>query len=451
MKLRSVDPYRNELIAEYEVETPEAIEKVLDDVSTGFEDWSTLSIQSRSEILVNLAAKLRNSTDEFAETAAREMGKPISQGRAEIEKCAWVCEYYAEHAPPFLSERRAETDGSESYIRYEALGIILAVMPWNFPYWQVFRFLAPALMAGNAAILKHASNVQGCARLMERVVHEAGVPTNVFRNLTIPPSSVESLIADARVKGVSLTGGSLAGESVGALAGKYIKPSVLELGGNNAFIVLKDADMDVAVAHAVLGRFQNNGQSCIAAKRILIQSSCAQEFIRKYTAAVQALWVGDPLDDQCFIGPLARKDLAEALHEQVERSMDMGAKLVVGGRFQGAMYSPTILTHVCPGMPVFDQETFGPVATITEFESFDEAITLSNQSEFGLGVSVYGSDIELIRNKISEFQEGAVFINSIVKSDPRLPFGGIKNSGYGRELAAEGVRSFTNIKTVYIA
>ena len=412
--------------------------------------WRNLSIQTRISFLPQLAKLLLENKEEYATCITTEMHKPISQAIAEVEKCALLCNYYYENAESFLAIKSIKTDASESFVAYEPLGVILGVMPWNFPFWQVFRFAVPTLIAGNTVVVKHASNVPKSAELIQSFFEQAGFPKGCYQDLPIPSSEVAKVIANPIIKAVSLTGSEQAGVAVATEAGKHLKKCVLELGGNNAFIVLEDANLEKAVATAVNARMQNAGQSCIAAKRFFIQENIAAEFIAQFKVAIQNLKTGNSLAIETQIGSLARLDLAEELEVQVQKSVQMGAKLIIGGNRKGAFYEPTILTEVTTEMPIFKEETFGPVAAITIFKTIDDAIELSNQSEFGLGVSIFTQDIDFIKTKISAFNEGAVFVNEMVKSDPRLPFGGIKKSGYGRELAIEGIKEFVNIKTVVI-
>ena len=412
--------------------------------------WCNLSIQNRISFLPQLAQLLLENKEEYATCITTEMHKPISQAIAEVEKCALLCKYYYENAETFLASKNIKTDASESFVAYEPLGVILGVMPWNFPFWQVFRFAVPTLIAGNTVVVKHASNVPKSAQLIQEIFEKASFPRGCYQDLPIPSSEVAKVIANPIIKAVSLTGSEQAGIAVATEAGKHLKKCVLELGGSNAFIVLEDANLEKAVATAVKARMQNAGQSCIAAKRFLVHEKIVDEFVAKFKVAIQNLKTGNPLDKETQIGSLARVDLAEELELQVQKSIQMGAKLIVGGNGKDAFYEPTILTNVTTEMPVFKEETFGPVAAIITFKTIEEAIKLSNQSEFGLGVSIFTQDIDFIKTKISAFNEGAVFINDMVKSDPRLPFGGIKKSGYGRELAEDGIKEFVNVKTIII-
>ena len=412
--------------------------------------WKQLTITNRISFLPQLAKLLLENKQEYATCIVTEMHKPISQAIAEVEKCALLCNYYYENAETFLATKNIKTEAFESFVTNEPLGVILGVMPWNFPFWQVFRFAVPTLIAGNTVVVKHASNVPKSAELIQEIFEQAGFPKGCYQNLPIPSNEVAAVIANPVIKAVSLTGSEQAGIAVATEAGKHIKKCVLELGGSNAFIILEDANLEKAVAIAVNARMQNAGQSCIAAKRFLVHENIATDFISRFTKAVQELKTGDALDLNTQIGSLARVDLAEELELQVQKSIQMGAKLILGGNRKGAFYEPTILTKVTTEMPVFREETFGPVAAILTFKTVDEAIKLSNQSDFGLGVSIFTQDIDFIKTKISDFNEGAVFFNEMVKSDPRLPFGGVKKSGYGRELSEDGIREFVNVKTVVI-
>jgi succinate-semialdehyde dehydrogenase/glutarate-semialdehyde dehydrogenase len=388
--------------------------------------------------------------DEFARMITMEMGKPIQEARAEIKKCAWVCAYYAQNATEFLADEIIESDAGKSFVRHEPIGGVLAIMPWNFPFWQVFRFAAPNLIAGNVGLLKHASNVFGCAQLIEKVFLMAGFPKGVFQNLMLDHAHIAHIISHAAVQGVTLTGSEAAGSSVAAIAGKYIKKTVLELGGSNAFIVWDDADIDEAVEKAVTARMLNCGQSCIAAKRFILLEGIYDEFVDKFKERVSQLKSGDPLLRETEIGPLARKDLADELHRQMNDAIAKGAKLLLGGNQKDAFHEPTVLGDVLPDMAVFKEETFGPLATMMKVKTIDEAFELANQSRFGLGVTVCTKNIQKALEMTAKVGDGAYFINELVKSDPRLPFGGTKYSGYGRELSKDGIMEFVNRKTVYV-
>jgi succinate-semialdehyde dehydrogenase/glutarate-semialdehyde dehydrogenase len=400
-----------------------------------------------------VAAVLRKHLDEYAGIITREMGKPVTEARAEIEKCAWLCEYYAQEGPGFLADELIESDASCSLVAWQPLGTVLAVMPWNFPFWQVFRFAVPALVAGNTGLLKHASNVPLCALAIEAVFREAGFPEGVFRSLMISSARVAKLIADPRVHAVTLTGSEPAGREVAAAAGAHLKKTVLELGGSDPFIVLEDADLDLALENAVTSRFLNTGQSCIAAKRFILVESIADEFVRRFRAAVEALTVGDPLDENTRLGPLARIDLRDTLHQQVIDSIAAGAVAVTGCNPEsgpGAWYQPSILDRVAPGMPAWSEELFGPVALVIRARDEADAVRIANDSPFGLGGSVWTADSVRGERVARQLECGCAFVNGLVKSDPRLPFGGVKHSGYGRELSRLGIREFVNAKTVWI-
>ncbi len=397
---------------------------------------------------------LRTRRAEYARTMTTEMGKPIVQAEAEVDKCAWVCEYYADHAEAFLAEQPRETQASRSYVRFDPLGPVLAVMPWNFPFWQVFRFAAPALMAGNAGILKHASNVPRSALAMEEVFREAGFPRGLFSTVLVGPSAVAGLIADPRIVAVTLTGSELAGSKVAEQAGYALKKTVLELGGSGPFIVLADADIGAAARTAADARLINSGQSCIAAKRFIVGEPVADQLLERYLHELSSRRMGDPLARETQVGPQARVDLGDSLHQQIAESVKRGAKLLLGGEVparKGAFYPPTLLAAVDKGMPAFDEETFGPVAAVIRAKDEADAVRLANDSAFGLGASLCTQDRVRAERMAAQIEAGAVFVNSLVTSDPRLPFGGIKRSGYGRELSEYGIREFVNIKSVWIA
>lgn len=450
MDFKSINPYNNEEIAHYPGHTDQEIETILKNAQRAFESWSEVPIDKRRELMLQAAGLLIQNIDRYAKTMTLEMGKPIKEARAEIEKCAWACDFYAENAEIFLADEVIETDAHESFVSYDPLGCIFAIMPWNYPFWQVFRFAAPTLMAGNTALLKHSSNVTGCAKHIEDLFQEAGFPPGVFQSLIIHHDKTEHIIGSNTVKAVTLTGSEKAGKSVGALAGKYLKKSVLELGGNNAFIVFEDADLEKAIDTGTTARMMNSGQSCIAAKRFILVGSIYDEFLPEFIKKVKTLKRGDPLDESTEIGPLARKDLADDLQEQVTESIAQGAELLSGGKQYGTYHEPTVLTNVKPGMPAFDQETFGPLAAFTKAADEEEAFELAANSTYGLGVTLFTKDIDKARRYTSKVTDGAYFINELVKSDPRLPFGGTSRSGYGRELSREGIREFVNKKTVYI-
>ncbi|NND62427.1 MAG: NAD-dependent succinate-semialdehyde dehydrogenase [Flavobacteriaceae bacterium] len=447
---KSTNPYNGQEIATYKTFSSPQTEEYIERAHRRFSKWKLTSFQERKELMLAASEELKNNKQEYALTMTREIGKPISQSISEIEKCAWVCEYYAQNAEKHLANEEISTDASLSYVSYEPLGVILAVMPWNYPFWQVFRFAVPSLMAGNVGLLKHASNVFGSALNIEKVFERAGFPKGCFTTLLVGSDQIETILENPLVKAVTLTGSKPAGSAVASKAGKLIMKSVLELGGSNALIVLPDCDMDSTLETCVQARFQNTGQSCIAGKRLLLHEDISEEFTERLIKKVQNLKSGDPEDPDTYIGTMAREDLAEELEDQVSSTIEEGGNLLLGGKREGAYFEPTLISEVNPSMKAFKEETFGPVLAICTFKSLGEAIELSNNSAFGLGVSIFTEDVEAIKPHISKFHEGAVFINELVKSDPRLPFGGIKDSGYGRELSQDGIREFVNRKTVYI-
>ena len=446
----SINPYNSQELNSYKNHTKAEVSKLIDKAHNRFYSWRETSFSERKKLMMAAALELKENKAEYAEMMTLEMGKPISQAIAEVEKCAWVCEYYAEQAEKQLQNEIIKTDAHKSYVSFEPLGVVLAIMPWNYPFWQVFRFAAPALMAGNIGILKHASNVFGSALNIEKVFMRAGFPENCFTTLLVGSEAIEEIIENEKIKAVTLTGSGPAGSSVAAIAGKNIKKTVLELGGNNALVVMKDCDLEKTVETCVQARFQNTGQSCIAGKRLLLEEAISEEFLERLMLKVRELKSGDPLEGNTYVGTLAREDLAVALEKQVNASVAAGAKILIGGKRQGAYFEPTVLVDVTEKMPVFKEETFGPVLSVTTFKNVDEAIELSNNSQFGLGVSIFTKNIEAAEKIVFRLEEGAVFINELVKSDPRLPFGGIKQSGYGRELSEHGIREFVNRKTVFI-
>jgi succinate-semialdehyde dehydrogenase/glutarate-semialdehyde dehydrogenase len=415
--------------------------------------WAAVDVAQRAALLVAVAAGLRAERDALAATAVREMGKPIAQARAEVEKCAWACEFFAERGPSMLADVDAPSNAARSYVAFRPLGTVLAIMPWNFPYWQVLRAAAPALLAGNAMLLKHAENTSRCALEIERIVREAGAPPGLFTTLLVSNEAIDERIADPRISAVTLTGSERAGVAVATAAGQALKKCVLELGGSDAFVVLADADLDRAAQTAVTARFQNNGQSCIAAKRFIVEESAYDAFLERFVALTRAQRVGDPTEESTHIGPVARGDLLDTLHAQVRATIDAGATLACGGRRierAGHFYEPTIVGDVRPGMAMFDEETFGPAAAVIRAKDAEDALALANASSYGLGFSIWTGDAAAAERLASRVEAGAVFINGIVASDPRLPFGGVKRSGYGRELAVYGLHEFVNIQTVWI-
>ena len=452
--MESINPHSGQRIHSYPPESDGVLRGRLQAADQTFRLWKMTSFSDRGQLMRAAARVLRARKVELAELMADEMGKVIRDGIAEVEKCANCCDYYAENAYRFLQKQIVASDAEESYVAYEPLGVILAIMPWNFPFWQVFRFAAPALMAGNVGVLKHASNVSACALAIEDIFKEAGFPDHAFSALLVESSRVEQLIRDPLIRAVTLTGSTPAGRSVAAIAGSELKKSVLELGGSDAYIVLEDAELDLAVDTCVKSRLINAGQSCIAAKRFIVVRPLREEFERRYADKFKAIRFGDPRDAASDLGPMARTDLRDQVHEQVMQSVQQGARLLVGGvvpEGPGAYYPPTVLAGVKPGMTAFDDEIFGPVAAIIEADDEHHAVALANQSVFGLGSAIFTRDKARADRIARQLEAGCVFVNALVKSDPRLPFGGTKQSGYGRELSWFGIQEFVNIKTVYHA
>jgi succinate-semialdehyde dehydrogenase/glutarate-semialdehyde dehydrogenase len=453
MRLRSINPATEKVLKTIEPHSREQIEGALDQSAGAFRAWRRTGFDERACLMNSAAAYLRANTSRLGTLITSEMGKPITESEAEVEKCAWNCEYYAENAERFVRDECRESNASESYIQYTPLGPVLAIMPWNFPFWQLFRFAAPALMAGNTAILKHASNVPQCALAIEEVFTAAGFPSGVFRTLLIPGSEAGRLIEDPRIAAVTLTGSEAAGSETAAIAGRTLKKTVLELGGSDPFIVLPGADLRAAANTAVRARFQNAGQSCIAAKRFIVVEEIYKKFRDSFVEAVCGLKVGDPMNPATQIGPLARKDLLDALERQVTGSLQQGAGLLTGGGRRpghGYFFEPTVIDEVRPYMPAACEEVFGPVAALMKAADEEEAVKLANDSPYGLGASLWTGDLARARSLARDIEAGQVFINGMVMSDPRLPFGGVKRSGYGRELSEFGIREFVNIQTVWI-
>ncbi|KPM48420.1 NAD-dependent succinate-semialdehyde dehydrogenase [Jiulongibacter sediminis] len=455
MTIESVNPANNKKLQEYTLLTDEQAERKLKQSEQVYKIWRKTGFSERSKLMLKAADVLNTNKEKYALMMTREMGKTLASSRAEVEKCAWVCRYYAENAETFLHDEKIQTDASRSYVSYQPLGVILAVMPWNFPFWQVFRFAAPALMAGNAAVLKHASNVPGSAALIQEVFDEAGFPKGLFTNLWISSKQVEKLIENPIIKAVTLTGSEKAGASVAAKAAQHIKKAVLELGGSDAYIILEDADLDLAAKQCTESRLLNTGQSCIGAKRFIVLDEVYEEFLLKFIEQMLESVTGDPEKEETTMGPMARTDLRDELHEQVMKSVEKGAEIQIGGEIQdltGAYYPATILTNVKPGMPAYEEELFGPVASVIKVKDEAEAIQVANDSKFGLGSGVFTKDLSRgERIARYELEAGSSFVNQYVKSDPRLPFGGIKTSGFGRELSHHGILEFVNTKTIYIA
>jgi succinate-semialdehyde dehydrogenase / glutarate-semialdehyde dehydrogenase len=433
--------------------TAARLEQVLAQAAQAVPGWQSTPLAERCALLRQAAVVLRERSEELARMMTQEMGKPIRESRAEIEKCALGCDYYASHAEAFLADEPVTTDAGRSLVAYQPLGTVLAVMPWNFPFWQVFRFAAPALVAGNTGLLKHASNVPQCALAIESVFHQAGFPEGVFRTLMIPSGLVAGVIEDRRVHAVTLTGSEPAGRAVAATAGAVLKKCVLELGGSDPFIVLADVDLELAVENAVAARFLNTGQSCIAAKRFIVVPAIADRFVAAFRKGVAALTLGDPLDADNRVGPMARRDLREELHQQVSDSIAQGAVALTGCApvdGPGAYYLPSILDQVRPGIRAYREELFGPVASVIRARDEEDAIRIANDTDFGLGGSVWTRDVVRGETIARRLQCGSAFVNGLVKSDPRLPFGGIRHSGFGRELSHHGMHEFVNTKTVWI-
>jgi succinate-semialdehyde dehydrogenase / glutarate-semialdehyde dehydrogenase len=452
--IQSINPATGDVVEAFAETSRREVDGILDQSDRAFQDWRRRPSSERARLLRVAAGVLRNQKSTYARAMALEMGKPLAQGEAETEKCATVCDYYAEHAGAFLEQQPRDLDGTASFVRFDPVGPVLAIMPWNFPFWQVFRFAAPALAAGNVGLLKHASNVTRCALLIEDVFRDAGFPEGVFRTLILRTSAVGGVIADARVRAVTLTGSERAGSEVAQQAGQHLKKTVLELGGSDAFIVLADADLARAARTAADARLINSGQSCIAAKRFIVVDAVADRFEERFVAEMRSRIMGDPLAAGTDVGPQARVDLRTALHRQVQHSVRRGARLAAGGAIPsgaGAFYPPTVLLDVRPGMPAFDEEVFGPAAAVIRARDEADAIRLANASPYGLGAAVWTEDRARGRRIAAELDVGCVFVNAIVRSDPRLPFGGVKRSGYGRELAEFGLREFVNIKSVAVA
>ena len=451
--MQSINPATEELIANYDPMSTQAVDDILATSRAAFERWRETSMEERATLVRRAGEQLRANQERYAALATAEMGKPIAQAEAEVEKSATGCDFYAENGTRFLAAEQVESPALESYVSFEPLGLVLTIMPWNFPYWQAFRCAVPAIMAGNTVVLKHASNVTGCALAIEEVFREAGFPDGVFRTLVLESKDVDQVIEDPRIVAVALTGSDVAGSKVAAKAGSLLKKTVLELGGSDPFIVLEDADVEGAVGFAARSRFQNTGQSCIAAKRFLVVDSVADRFEQLFKEAAEAVVLGDPTDRATTMGPLARADLRDALERQCAASIEQGATLVTGGQRldrKGYFYTPALLSGVTPAMPAFRQETFGPLAAIVRVRDVDEAIALANDSPYGLGGNIWTRDVGRAKGLARRIESGTVSINGMVASHPLLPFGGVKRSGYGRELSSFGIREFTNIQTVWI-
>ena len=454
MSLQSINPANGKQINSYQLHTDPELTNKINQTFDSWQSWRNLSFEQRGKYMERASDNLRMNKDRLAHLMALEMGKPLKAGVAEIEKCSDVCNYYAANSSKFLAKEFIQTDASKSYVCFEPLGVILAIMPWNFPFWQVFRFLAPSMMAGNCALLKHASNVPGCALAIEEIIRDSEFPENVFQTLLVGSDKVDSIIENPKINAVTLTGSVEAGTKVASKAGSVLKKTVLELGGSDAYLVLKDANLEQAAETCVNSRLINSGQSCIAAKRFVVVNEVAEEFVQLFKDKMASKVMGDPLDEKTEVGPQARIDLRDQLHQQVLSSIEKGAKCILGGTIpegNHAFYPPTILTGVRKGMRAYDEELFGPVAAIINVENEHEAIEVANDTIFGLGAAVFSEDTGRAEEIAArQLQAGSCFVNSLVRSDPRLPFGGIKQSGYGRELSIFGIREFVNIKTVYI-
>jgi succinate-semialdehyde dehydrogenase/glutarate-semialdehyde dehydrogenase len=451
--IRTVNPANEEILSEYQEMSFSEMESICDKSYKSFVEWKKKSLGHRADLIKNASSILRKNKEKYAKLITDEMGKPITQSRGEVEKCAWVCDYYYENAERHLKEVSYNSDFSKSYVKYEPLGPIFAIMPWNFPFWQVFRFAAPNLVAGNTGILKHASNTTGSGIAIQEIFLEAGFPEGVFKTLVTGSKPVKELIANENIRGVTLTGSTPVGKIVAHAAGLSMKKTVFELGGSDPYLILNDADIDMAVSACTTGRLINTGQSCIAAKRFIVEKGVIDEFTEKLTEKFEAQITANPLSEDTTVGPMARKDLKEELEWQVKKSIEKGAEQVFKGivsETKGYYFAPHILANVKPGMPAFDEELFGPVASVIEAENTDVAVQLANMSEFGLGAAVFSQDVEKAIKIADEIESGNVFINDFVKSDPRLPFGGTKMSGYGRELSDLGIREFLNAKTICV-
>jgi len=453
MRIESINPATEEVVDTFESLDERGIAAALACAESAGRRWPSVPMRDRRMMLERVALLLRGRKDRYAALMAEEMGKPVREGEAEAEKCAWVCDYYAQHAERLLAPEPADVSPGRAYVRFDPLGPVLAVMPWNFPFWQVFRFAAPALMAGNVVLLKHASNVPRCSLAIDALFLEAGLPDSVFQSLLIPSSAVAKVLENSVVRAATLTGSEAAGAEIASTAGRALKKTVLELGGSDPFIVLDDADIAKTAAWAARARCINSGQSCIAAKRFIVLEAIADRFVDAFRAEMDALVVGDPMDRATQVGPLARLDLLESVHAQVEATVAAGARLVTGGRRvprRGYFYAPTLLDAVTTGMAAADEEVFGPVAAVIRVRNDEEAVVLANASRYGLGASVWSRDPQRAERLAPAIESGCVFVNDMVKSDPRLPFGGVKLSGYGRELSSYGIKEFVNVKTVWV-
>lgn len=453
--MKTINPATGELIQEYAEMSFKEVSGIIEKANIAQSNWRTYSFAKRAEYLKQIAKLLKERKEEYGKLMSTEMGKPVADASSEVEKCAWVCNYYAENAEGFLSNDLTKSDAQKSYVTFNPLGIVLSIMPWNYPFWQLFRFAAPALMAGNGIVLKHSENTSGSALKIEELVHDAGIPPELFRTILVNNENMKQVIQHKGIAAVTLTGSTRAGKIVASQAGEALKKTVLELGGSDASIILADADIKSAAKLCVQSRLLNNGQSCIAAKRFVVVEQVYDEFVHEFSRLMAKKLMGDPFDDATDLGPMARKDLRDELHSQVMKSKEKGAKIILGGvipNTDGAFYPATILENVSKGMPAYEEELFGPVASIIKVKDEEEAIKVANDTIYGLGASIYSQNVEKAEEiAATKLDAGCCFVNDFVKSDPRLPFGGIKNSGYGRELGLYGIREFVNTKTVYIS
>tara|TARA_R110002096_G_scaffold434360_3_gene655711 strand:+ start:14066 stop:15427 length:1362 start_codon:yes stop_codon:yes gene_type:complete len=453
--MKTVNPTTGELIKEYAEMSPDEVNGIIDRANIAQLQWAQKSFEQRAACLQRVASLLKERKESLGQLMSQEMGKPIAQSISEVEKCAWVCEYYAENAASFLADRMVETDASKSYVAFKPLGIILSIMPWNFPFWQLFRFAVPALMAGNGIVLKHSENTSGCALEIETLIHDSGCSRDLFRTILVSNEHMKPIIQHSGIAAVTLTGSTKAGKIVASQAGEALKKTVLELGGNDPYIILKDANIKQAAITCVTSRLINSGQSCVAAKRFIVVEEVYEAFVYEFTALMKEKVMGDPFEELTDIGPLARVDLRDSIHKQVQESVKKGAKITLGGTIpdrKGAFYPVTILENVQKGMPAYHEELFGPVASIIKVKNEEEAIEVANDSIYGLGAAIFSENVEHVESIVAErLHAGCCFVNELVKSDPRLPFGGIKHSGYGRELGLFGIHEFVNTKTIYIS
>jgi succinate-semialdehyde dehydrogenase/glutarate-semialdehyde dehydrogenase len=452
--LQTINPATNELIGEYREHSFEEVELFIQEANLAQEQWKTTEFNRRASLLKELANQLEEKKEALAELMTEEMGKPLKQGVGEIEKCAWLCRYYADNAEGFLCVEHVDTDAQKSYVAFEPLGVVLSIMPWNFPFWQVLRFGAPALMAGNGVVLKHSENTTGCALAIEKVVHDAGYPKALFRTIVVDKENMKPIVQHEGIAAITLTGSTRAGKTVAAQAGEVLKKTVLELGGSDPYIILEDADLEHAAKVCATSRLINSGQSCVAAKRFIVVDAVYDEFLKLFSDELKSRNVGDPTKETTDIGPMAREDLRDELHRQVTESVEAGANALLGGAMpdgEGSYYPVSLLTEVKRGMPAYHEELFGPVAAVIKVADEEEAIVVANDTNYGLGAAVFSKDVDRAEKiAAKKLNAGCCFVNSLVKSDPRLPFGGIKDSGYGRELSLFGIREFVNIKTVWV-